>query len=292
MSDFSDPAPDQSFYDEQQLDEGFGYITTRDGTTLSANVSLPGPVDGPYPTVVEYSGYDPSNPANTTFAQLFNALGFAYVGVNMRGTGCSGGAFDFFEPLQSLDGYDAIETVAAQPWAKNHQVGMVGISYPGISQLFVARTRPPSLAAITPLSVHRRHLPRRRSTRAASSTPASPSPWAAQRASRRGAVRRRAGTQHAHRRRRHRVRRQPDAAPAEPRPRSQMIEDNPFYDPAGRRPARRRATFVDKIDVPVFIAGAWQDEQTGGHFPAHARRLHRLAARLRDDDQRRRTPSR
>ena len=31
---------------------------------------------------------------------------------------------------------------------------MVGISYPGISQLFVARTQPPSLKAITPLSVN------------------------------------------------------------------------------------------------------------------------------------------
>ena len=30
---------------------------------------------------------------------------------------------------------------------------MVGISYPGITQLFVAQTRPPHLAAITPLSV-------------------------------------------------------------------------------------------------------------------------------------------
>ena len=33
-------------------------------------------------------------------------MGFTVVDVNMRGTGCSGGAFDFFEPLQSLDGYD------------------------------------------------------------------------------------------------------------------------------------------------------------------------------------------
>ena len=36
VTDFDDPAPAQSFYDAQQLDEGFGYITTRDGTTLSA----------------------------------------------------------------------------------------------------------------------------------------------------------------------------------------------------------------------------------------------------------------
>ena len=71
----------------------------------------------------------------------------------MRGTGCSGGAWQYFETLQSLDGYDAIETVAAQPWVAFGKVGMVGISYPGITQLFVAATEPPHLAAITPLSV-------------------------------------------------------------------------------------------------------------------------------------------
>ena len=71
----------------------------------------------------------------------------------MRGTGCSGGAFGFFEPLQSLDGYDVIETVAHQPWVLHHRVGMMGISYGGISQLFVAATDPPDLAAIAPLSV-------------------------------------------------------------------------------------------------------------------------------------------
>ncbi len=140
-------------------DTGYGYITTRDGTKLSAYIHLPGPPDkGPYPTVVEYSGYDPSNPnqalAGTEIAShLANLLGFASVGVNIRGTGCSGGAYEFFEPLQDLDGYDVIETVANQPWVLGHKVGMVGISYPGISQLFVAQTDPPDLAAITPLSV-------------------------------------------------------------------------------------------------------------------------------------------
>ena len=80
-------------------------------------------------------------------------MGYTVVDVNMRGTGCSGGAFDFFEPLQSLDGYDVIETIARQPWVAHGKVGMLGISYGGISQLFTAQTRPPSLAAITPLSV-------------------------------------------------------------------------------------------------------------------------------------------
>ena len=48
---------------------------------------------------------------------------YATVGINMRGTGCSGGAFDYFEQLQSTDGYDAIETIAAQPWVAHHKVG-------------------------------------------------------------------------------------------------------------------------------------------------------------------------
>src|SRR5205814_810371 len=109
----------------------------------------------PYPTLIEYSGYGYADPAGPTsgIAVLANLMGFAVVDVNMRGTGCSGGAFDFFEPLQNLDGYDVIETIARQPWVLNHKVGMMGISYGGISQLFTSQLQPPSLAAISPLSV-------------------------------------------------------------------------------------------------------------------------------------------
>lgn len=185
-----DSTPAQSFYEDQTLEPGFGYIETRDGTTLSASVYLPGPVeDGPYPTVVEYSGYSPSKPGvnliedrwdelsetlpegltvddvcqlaafacnapDQPASLLAHALGYAVVAVNIRGTGCSGGSYDFFEPLQLLDGYDVVETVAAQDWVKGNEVGMVGLSYPGIAQMFVASTRPPSLAAITPLSIY------------------------------------------------------------------------------------------------------------------------------------------
>ena len=79
-------------------------------------------------------------------------LGFATVSVQMRGTGCSGGAFDLFGLPSDYDGYDVVQAVGAQPWVLNHKVGMVGISYSGFSQLVVAGTDPPDLAAITPLS--------------------------------------------------------------------------------------------------------------------------------------------
>ena len=258
------PAPD--FYSSQVLPAGgFGYLTTRDGTTLSINVSLPGPVeDGPYPTVLEYSGYAPSNPGDSALSLLYNALGFAYVGVNMRGTGCSGGSYRFFEEAQLLDGYDAIEAVAAQPWVEFNEVGMVGISYPGISQLFVASTQPPSLSAITPLSVlddsYRSTLypggilntgfaVEWTSQRVREAAPFGQE-WTKKRADEGDTVC--ADNQN--------LRLQNPDLEAE-------IDANPYYS-AELGDEINPSKFVGSIDVPVFVAGAWQDEQTGGHFPA------------------------
>ena len=45
-----------------------------------------------------------------------------------------------------------IETIAHQPWVLGHKVGMMGISYGAISQLFTAQLDPPDLEAISPLS--------------------------------------------------------------------------------------------------------------------------------------------
>lgn len=146
--------PGAGFYEDIDIEVGYGYIPTRDGTLLSANVVMPfaGTTTGPRPVVVTYSGYDPSNPAGLPPEALpYAARGYVVVAVNMRGSGCSGGAFDYYEPATSTDGYDVIEAVAAQSWS-NGRVGMVGISYSGISQLYVAATQPPHLRAITPLA--------------------------------------------------------------------------------------------------------------------------------------------
>jgi uncharacterized protein len=255
--------PPPSFYAEQRVRPGFGYLQTRDGTTLSVNVMLPGSVaEGPYPTVLEYSGYEPSNPDQPGLPQLFTTLGYAYVGVNVRGSGCSGGSFRYFEDAQLLDGYDAIETIAAQPWVQDHRVGMVGISYPGISQLFVASTRPPSLAAITPLSViddsyagvvypggilntgFGVEWTQERMDETAPEGQA----WSADRIA--------AGDTECEANQALRLQ-NPDLV-AE-------IHDHPYYTADFGDPIAPR-TFVDQIDVPVFLAGAWQDEQTGGRF--------------------------
>ena len=64
-----------------------------------------------YPTLCDA----PNDPS----ALLASLMGYATVSVNMRGTGCSGGAYDYFEDLQLLDGYDVIWTEVLQPYGTN-----------------------------------------------------------------------------------------------------------------------------------------------------------------------------
>ncbi len=276
---------DPSVYEQSIPSSGYTYLTTRDGTELAIDVHPPGisgaaglragfglPVTAsmsrtaPVPTLIEYSGYGYANPAGpeSGIAEIANLMGFAVVDVNMRGTGCSGGAFDYFEPLENLDAYDVIETIAKQPWVLHHKVGMLGVSYGGISQLFAAQLRPHALAAIAPLSVLD-----------ATATTLYPGgilntgfavPWAEER--------------------------QHDAEPAGPSNGEHWayeqiqngdatcaanqtmhgeatnllseIKENATYNPSVANPLDP-VTFVHNIKVPTFMACQWEDEQTGGH---------------------------
>ena len=258
---------DPSIYNQSLPAGGYGYMTTRDGTSLSVDVRLPGPAsDGPYPTLVEYAGYGYANPAGAEsgISQILNLLGFAVVDVNMRGTGCSGGAFDYFEKLQSLDGYDVVETTAHQPWVLNGRVGMAGVSYGGISQLFVGATRPPHLAAITPLSVidntattlypggylNTGFALQWAQDRVDDSQPATATDgqgWAYQQIQDGDQICKANQTLH--------------TAAADL---ISKVHRNRFYRPRVANPLNP-STFVNRINVPVFMACQFEDEQTGGH---------------------------
>jgi len=267
--------PSTKLYDQALPAGGYGYMRTRDGTKLSLTVHLPGPVeDGPYPTLVEYSGYGYANPAGpqSGIGPVAGLLGYAVVDVNMRGTGCSGGAFDYFEPLQALDGYDLVETVARQPWVLHGEVGMLGLSYGGISQLFVAAERPPSLAAITPLSViddtqttlypggilntgFAFEWAQDRVDDAKPAGPDSGQAWAYKRIQEGDEVCEANQALH------------PEAIDLIAKTRR-----NEFYRPKVADPLSP-AKFVDRIEVPTFMACQWTDEQTGGHCPTLAKRF-------------------
>ncbi|MGO9891691.1 MAG: CocE/NonD family hydrolase [Solirubrobacteraceae bacterium] len=266
MPDRSAP-PSTKIYDQRIPSSGYGYLTTRDGTKLAIDVRLPGG-PGPYPTLIEYSGYGYADPAGAEngISPVATLLGFAVVDVNMRGTGCSGGAFSFFEPLQSLDGYDVIETVAHQPWVLHRKVGMIGISYGGISQLFVGATDPPDLAAIAPLSViddtattlypggilntgFGVPFAQARDFDAEPASAGHGEAWALARI--RGGDRTCRANQALH----------PEAVNE-----VAEVSANRYYVPSFANPLNPD-TFVHKIHVPVFLACQWTDEQTGGHCP-------------------------
>ncbi|MGN6258421.1 MAG: CocE/NonD family hydrolase [Solirubrobacterales bacterium] len=279
--------PDPGIYEQSIPSSGYGYLTTRDGTKLAIDVHPPQDVtkvlpgveppplpSGPTPTLIEYSGYGYANPAGPEngISILANLMGFTVVDVNMRGTGCSGGAYDFFEPLQNLDGYDVVETVAHQPWALNHEVGMMGISYGGISQLFTAATQPPDLAAISPLSVidntqttlypggilntgFALEWAKERVHDAEAAGPASGQEWSYKRIQEGDATC--AANQALH----------PEAVDL-----LKKIEENSHYKPEVADPLSP-VTFVNKIDVPTFMACQWTDEQTGGHCPTLAEHM-------------------
>jgi hypothetical protein len=290
---------DPSIYEQSIPDNGYTYLKTRDGTELAISVHppsspagepgvpsmfhlptlpIPGvpniPFTAPYPTLIEYSGYGYANPKGPEngIAVIANLMGFAVVDVNMRGTGCSGGAFDFFEKMQDLDGYDVIEAIAHQPWVLGHKVGMMGISYGGISQLFTAQTRPPDLAAIAPLSTidatattlypggirNDGFAVEWAAERQQNAEPASPGhgqAWATEQIE--SGDQTCAANQALH---------------GEAANLMQKIEENSTYNPAVADPLDPDS-FVKKIDVPTFLACQWEDEQTGGHCADLAQHL-------------------
>ena len=282
---------DPSIYNQEIPDNGYTYLTTRDGTKLAIDVHPPTSPAGepggpssihlpslpqlgvstpsytpPYPTLIEYSGYGYANPAGPEngIAVIANLMGFAVVNVNMRGTGCSGGAYDFFETLQNLDGYDVIETIAHQPWVLGHKVGMLGISYGGISQLFTAQTQPPDLEAIAPLSVIDATATtlypggilntgfavpwaQERQQNAEPASPGHGQAWATKQIEE--------GDQTCA---------ENQALHGEATNLMEKIKANSTYSPSVADELDP-VTFVHKIDVPTFMACQWEDEQTGGH---------------------------
>jgi predicted acyl esterase len=297
--------PDPSLYD-QELVAGLNYVTMRDGIELAMTVRLPSGMaldDGPFPTVIEYSGYqvaapkdlfeaavaavgsgsglgglsDPLLPATSTAVGSIIAplLGYVAVSVQMRGSGCSGGDFQLFDVPTTYDGYDAVEIVAAQPWVEGGKVGLVGISFSGISQLFVGGTRPSSLAAVAPLSVtddiytgtgfpggifnngFAASWLNERQENAHPAPEEGAQPYATQLIA--------DGDTHCRDNQKLRLQTQDINA---------LIEDNPFRNPK-LIDDRTPANWFESTDVPVFLVGQFQDEQTGGHFPEM---LHRLDA--------------
>ncbi|MHB1355506.1 MAG: CocE/NonD family hydrolase [Anaerolineae bacterium] len=128
-------------------------MQTRDGVTLKADVYRPCEA-GRFPVLLCRTPY---NKAGVVTVPYHSPLGFAQTGYvvvaqDCRGTGSSGGLFDYFNQLaqEGLDGYDTVEWAASLPYCDGN-VGMFGGSYVGWTQWAAAMQRPPHLRAIVPI---------------------------------------------------------------------------------------------------------------------------------------------
>ena len=129
-------------------------IPMSDGVHLAADLFRPAGV-GKWPALLNYLPYHKDGRGGRLAVEGFNRYmagrGYVCLTLDIRGLGNSGGvALEPMSAQEAQDGHEAVEWIAAQRWCTG-KVGMWGVSYPGITALSVAATRPKSLAAIVPI---------------------------------------------------------------------------------------------------------------------------------------------
>jgi predicted acyl esterase len=143
-----------------------------DGASMAINVKVPPHCTAatPCPTFFEMSGYESgSDEGQTPTGHLADQTGVPFplqtgtraahasrvddryvtVLASVRGTGCSSGEFDLFSWRSALDGKEIIDKwIAKQPWSDGNVV-IFGHSYSGLTGMFVASTQPEHLQAVS-----------------------------------------------------------------------------------------------------------------------------------------------
>ncbi len=123
-------------------------IAMRDGVELAAAITRPD-AEGQFPAIMSYHPYRGTSAAQPPESYRHLAQrGYVMVHFDVRGTGNSGGfTTDIYSEQEIQDGCEMVEWIAAQPWCDGN-VGMWGISYPGVVCWQVAMHSPPHLKCI------------------------------------------------------------------------------------------------------------------------------------------------
>lgn len=122
-------------------------MKTHDGVTLYADIYRPTSSEK-FPVILMRTPYDKS--VNWAVAPTSKIVSRGYVLIiqDVRGRYRSEGEWYPFRHEQA-DGFDAVEWAAGLPYSDG-QVGMMGASYVGATQMLAAIAQPPHLAAIAP----------------------------------------------------------------------------------------------------------------------------------------------
>lgn len=139
------------------------YVPMRDGVRLAVDVWLPAklPRGTKLPAILEQTRYYRSNvmradptgpckPPGSPTVDLFVTHGYAYVFVDVRGSGASFGtrAIEYSDD-EVRDGKDIVDWIVKQPWS-NGKVGATGQSYVGTTAEMLVRNHHPAVKAVMP----------------------------------------------------------------------------------------------------------------------------------------------
>jgi len=139
------------------------YLTMRDGIKLAIDIIRPA-IEGkvheePLPVIWQHTRYRRAvvvdgkvrNLGDSSLNQPLLKHGYIMASADVRGSGASYGSWNgIFTKEETQDAYEINEWLASQPWCDGN-VGMLGGSYLGITQLMAASTKPPHLKALFPI---------------------------------------------------------------------------------------------------------------------------------------------
>jgi len=142
-------------------------VPMSDGIELRADIHYPTdpetghPAAGRFPVLLSITPYGkkappPASQIGGGAAPYLVKRGYIEVMVDVRGTGSSAGSFEMFGDRQAQDGVELVDWASKLPSASG-RVGMFGISYLAINQLFIAAAVGPDspLRAIFPVMAAR-----------------------------------------------------------------------------------------------------------------------------------------
>ncbi|QKG21889.1 CocE/NonD family hydrolase [Actinomadura verrucosospora] len=140
-------------------------LRLKDGTLLRADLHMPTdratgkPARGPFPVIIGFTPYgktpsaETGSPGTGGLNPYLIERGYLGLVVDVPGTGGSEGRFDLFEPSEAQAGAQIVNWAAHLPNSSG-KVGMLGLSYLAIDQLFTAAAVGPHspLKAIFPMA--------------------------------------------------------------------------------------------------------------------------------------------
>ncbi len=172
QSDAQNTAPDAVVTPDQTADYSWKrtskYLTMRDGVKIAVDFYLPDGLKAgqQVPTMLHQTRYwrsfdyrwlisffkdDRPRGVIGNYAERFLQQGYAWVDVDVRGSGASFGTRPIaWSPAEIKDGAEVVDWIVSQPWS-NGKVGAMGISYGGGAAEMLLVNQHPAVKAIAPM---------------------------------------------------------------------------------------------------------------------------------------------